>query len=168
MAILSHFHSVIDIPSRKFAVLGFRILLLCMSALQHKLYYVFLHARSPINSFQISVHLGQSLVDRISWTMILCQYFFNQAIYSRNTYSPFQIEYTISIMNGLLCLTNRSLIFKLLQYSSSNSLALISANKVSLTSLISNNPPRSKMPYCLNLYSKVWISLAKSYLDTLK
>ena len=92
---------------------GVHILLGNLS-LKHKLCHVSLHARPPINSFQISIHLDldHTRINNISRTTRLRLRFLSQFIHSRNTYSPVKIKHTIHIKSVLFFLTKHSLFSK--------------------------------------------------------
>lgn len=127
----------------------------CFWTLVLKLHNVLLYSRPPINFLQITVPLCHSWINGISRTMRFCQHFLNQVIYSSNKYPLFNIEHTILIKSGLLCLTNYGFIYKIIKIFILKYLGVISSVYVSLTSMIANTLPFSKMPNCLNLNSNV-------------
>lgn len=82
------------------------------------------------------------------------------------TYSSFKYKHTFRVVSCDLPVAVFFLSW--LKFSSSNCYPLICFINVSLTSILVNPKPFYEMSNFLNLYSKVWISLIKGRLVTLK
>lgn len=168
ISIVFHFHSRIGISEVNLQVFDARISLVDIVVFRHILKYIYSHFGPPIKLPQVSTQFGFTHTNRVSRTMCFCKqtYDINHQL-TGCTQSP-RYQYSTSIKYDVRSLATHYLVLMLFNFISSYYLALIWPSDVDLTSQLANTSPLSETPNYIKYDARVWISLVKGRLDTLK
>lgn len=148
--------------------LMFVVHLLILMTIGHVLYHIYLHSRPSIDMVWVMVNLGCTRMYRVLWTMSYCKKTHNHITNPRHTQEPSHPQYFTWINYGILIFNTHHFLINLLQLAFSNSLPFIRLRNIYRTSILANTPPLTKTLNCINRIARVWTSLSKGHLVTLK